>query len=302
MLDPGAARLRRWLAETRPDVVHVNCLPHVRGAKAAHRCGLPVVWHLREILPPGPRRRWFAGRLRQAATSIIAVSDAVAKWVREEGLGELVEVVHNGADPPAQMSDRVDAREQFGLPEDGVVIGLFSQLVEHKGALDFVNAAHRAAAEHPSLHFMIAGHGPRAFADRLRKSVASGGMADRIHFVPPHGEIWPLLAAVDAVAITTLWPDPLPRIVMEAMAVGLPVIGYTGGGVPEMVVDGKTGMLCTPGDVDGLAAAMVRIVEDEGLRRQLGEAGRDRSRRLFSVKGHVDLMEAALQSASISAR
>jgi glycosyltransferase involved in cell wall biosynthesis len=302
MPDSGAARLRRWLAETQPDVVHINCLPHLRGAKAARESGLPVVWHLREILPPGWRRRWFAGRLHRDATRIIAVSEAVAGWLREEGLGDLVEVVHNGVDPPAAEIDRSTARERFGLPGDAVVCGLFSQLVEHKGALDFVNAAHRAAAENPSLHFMIAGHGPQAFAERLRKSVASGAIADRIHLVPPRGEIWPLLAAVDAVAITTLWPDPLPRIVMEAMAVGLPVIGYTGGGVGEMVVDGETGMLCAPGDIDGLAAAMVRIAEDEGLRRQLGEAGRDRSRRLFSVKRHVDLMEAALQSASISAR
>ena len=300
--DHGVNALRDYLEEFSPDVVHVNCLPNLRGAEVANRLGIPVLWHVHEILPSGARRRWFAARLRRDATRIIAVSEAVAGWLREEGLGDLVEVVHNGVDPPTGRIDQSAAREQLDLPGDAVVIGLFSQLVEHKGALEFVNAAHRAAAEDPSLHFMIAGHGPRAFADRLRKSVASGAIADRIHLVPPQEEIWPLLAAVDAVAITTLWPDPLPRIVMEAMAVGLPVIGYTGGGVPEMVVDGKTGVLCAPGDVDGLAAAMVRVARDEGLRRQLGEAGRDRSKRLFSVKRHVDLMEAALQSASISAR
>ena len=60
--DPGAARLGRWLDEIGPDVVHVNCLPHLRGAKAARSGGFPVVWHLREIMPHGARRRWFAAR------------------------------------------------------------------------------------------------------------------------------------------------------------------------------------------------------------------------------------------------
>ncbi len=62
--DPGSRGLRKWLSEFMPDVVHVNCLSHLRGAAAARSLGLPVVWHLREILPQGPRRRWFAGRRR----------------------------------------------------------------------------------------------------------------------------------------------------------------------------------------------------------------------------------------------
>ncbi len=228
----------------------------------------------------------------------MAVSDAVAGWLQEEGLGDLVKVVHNGVDPPAEMPNRLDARKRLGLPDDGIAIGLFSQLVEHKGALDFVQAAHQAAEDDPKLFFVIAGHGPESFVNRLRGAIASGAGSDRIHLVPAQSEIWPLLAAVDSAAITTLWPDPLPRVVMEAMAVGLPVIGYTGGGVPEMVVDGVTGILCTPGDVDSLAMAMQQIAADEKGRLRLGEAGRDRARQLFSENRHVDGMEAALRQAS----
>ncbi len=139
------------------------------------------------------------------------------------------------------MPEQAAAREAFGLPVDGCVVGLFSQLVEHKGALDFVRAAHQAESENPDLWFLIAGHGPARFVERLRGAISGGPAADRIRLVPPQPEIWPLLAAVDVAAITTLWPDPLPRVVMEAMAVGKPVAGYAGGGVPEMVVDGETG-------------------------------------------------------------
>ncbi|MCU0234946.1 MAG: glycosyltransferase [Thermoanaerobaculales bacterium] len=143
--DRGSAVLRRVMRELAPDVVLVNCLPHLRGAAAARACGLPVVWHLHEILPPGLRRRCFARRLRRDATRIVAVSEAVASWLREEGLGGRVEVVLNGVAPPAAMPERGAARVQFGLPPEACVVGLFSQLVPHKGALDFVRAAHLAA-------------------------------------------------------------------------------------------------------------------------------------------------------------
>jgi glycosyltransferase involved in cell wall biosynthesis len=257
-----------------------------------------VVWHVREILPPGPRRRWFAGRLRRDATRIVAVSDAVAGWIREEGLGDRVAVVHNGVEVPDEMPDREIAREGFGLPAEACVVGLFSQLVEHKGALDFVRAANRAASVNPRLWFLIAGHGPSAFIDRLRGAISDGGAADRIRLVPPQPEIWPLLSAVDVAAVTTLWPDPLPRVVMEAMAAGKAVAGYSGGGVPEMVVDGETGLLCPPGDVEGLASAWLRLAEDESLRLRMGEAGCRRVRDRFSARLHVQLMEDVLASAS----
>ena len=94
--DPGSRRLAEFLRAVRPDVVHVNCLPHLRGAAAASVAGIPLAWHLREILPPGRRRRWFASRLARHATRIVAVSEAVGEWVRAEGLGDRVEVVRNG--------------------------------------------------------------------------------------------------------------------------------------------------------------------------------------------------------------
>ena len=300
--DPGSRRLRSWLSELMPEVVHVNCLSHLRGAAAARFLGLPVVWHLREILPPGPRRRWFAGRLRSDATRIVAVSEAVAAWVREEGLGDREEVVHNGVDPPAGGVDRAASRGRFDLPPEAVVIGLFSQLVAHKGALDLVCAAHAAVIENQKLHFLIAGHGPASFAGQLRRKIAAGAAAGHIHLAPPQPEIWELLAAVDMLALPTLWPDPLPRAVMEAMAAGRPVVAYENGGVSEMVVHGETGLLCQPGDVEGLTRIILAAAGDEALRNRMGEAGRRRARELFSVERHVNRMEQVLREAMSSER
>jgi glycosyltransferase involved in cell wall biosynthesis len=295
--DSGVGALKEFLTEFEPDVVHVNCLPHLRGAAVARASGRPVVWHIHEILPPGARRRWFADRLRRDATRVVAVSEAVAEWLREEDLGDSLDVVHNGVDMPTHLSDCNSARREFGLPTEAVVFGLFSQLVAHKGAIDFVSAAHKTASSKPNLWFLIAGHGPAPFVGQLRRAIADGPAADRIRLVPPQPNIWPLLAAVDVTAIATLWPDPLPRVVMEAMAAGRSVVGYGGGGVPEMVVDGKTGLLCTPGDVTGLTRAILELAGDRSLRDRLGRAGHQRARDLFSVERHVGRMEQALETA-----
>ena len=293
--DAGSRGLRAWLSGLMPDVVHVNCLSHLRGAAAARSQGLPVVWHLREILPPGPRRRWFAGRLRSDATRIVAVSEAVAEWVREEGLGDRVEVVHNGVDPPVGGVDRDAARGSFDLPSEAVVVGLFSQLVVHKGALDLVRAAHAAISENSELRFLIAGHGPASFAGQLQREIAAGAAAGQIHLVPPQPEIWELLAAVDVLALPTLWPDPLPRAVMEAMVAGRPVVAYEDGGVAEMVVNRETGLLCRSGEVEDLTRAILEMAGDESLRSLFGKAGRNRARALFSVERHVNRMEQVLR-------
>jgi len=250
------------------------------------------------MLPPGRRRRWFARRLRADATRIVAVSEAVARWLRAEGLGDRVEVVHNGVDPPTDEVNQEAVRGRFNLPSEAVIVGLFSQLVVHKGALDLVRAAHSAAAENPELYFLIAGQGPASFGRELRHEIAAGPAAEHIHVVPPQPEIWELVAAVDMLALPTLWPDPLPRAVMEAMAAGRPVVAYEDGGVPEMVVDGETGRLCRPGNTDDLTRAILDLAGDGALRKRFGETGRIRARKLFSVEHHVSRMEAVLRGAA----
>jgi len=295
--DPGRRMLETWLEGFRPHVVHVNCLPHTRGAAAAHRVGCPLLWHVREILPPGSRRRWFASRLRRRADQVVAVSAAVAAWLAEEGLGDRVEVVHNGVDRPPVLLPAHPARSSLGLhliPETAFVVGLYGQLLPHKGVVDMVRAVHTADGEIPDLHLLIAGDGPRWYRREIEAAVADGPAEARIHLLPPQGDVWSLLAAADVVAVTTLTPDPLPRVILEAMAAARPVIAYSGGGVAEMVVDGTTGVLVAPGDIGALAQGLVRLARHPELRKSLGSAGAERVACHFSIDQHLDRMEKVL--------
>lgn len=296
--DLGPRRMMVWLDRLWPEVVYVNCLPQLKGAAAARALGLPVVWHVREILPPGARRRWFARHLRRDARRIVAVSEAVAGWLADEGLGDRVTVVHNGVEPPADRLDREPARAALGLSAGGTVVGFFAQIVAHKGYADLVAAAARAIVSCPALTVVLAGPGPPQDLDRLRAAIEGTSHPERFLVLPPREQIWDLLAAVDVVAVPSLWPDPLPRAAMEAMAAGRPVVAYRSGGVPEMVTDGKTGLLVEPGDVEGLAAGLVRLAADEGLRRRMGKAGAMHAAAELTVARHVDAMERVLLDAA----
>jgi len=284
-------RIARWLRRWKADVVHVNCLPQIRGARAARIAGKPTIWHLHEILPPGRRRRWLAGKVAESATQVVAVSEAVGRWVADEGLAARMRVVHNGVAIPAQVEDVAAARRGLGLPEDGVLFGLFGQVTPHKGALSFVEAGRRALAANDELRFAIAGAGPESFCRRVRQAMEATGRSDRFHLLDPQPGSDRLNAAADVVCLTTTTPDPLPCAVMEAMASARPVAAFDSGGTSEMVRNGETGLLVPAGDVGELAGAFVRLARDSAARVEMGRAGERRAREVFSIEKQLDTLE-----------
>lgn len=299
MPDPGARRMMVWLDRFWPEVVYVNCLPQLKGAAAARALGLPVVWHVREILPPGRRRRWFARRLARDASRIVAVSEAVAGWLRDEGLGDRLTVIHNGVAIPTEGLESLAARAALGLPAEGVLVGFFGGMAVHKGVGDLVTAGERVLARSPELHFILPTYGPASEVDALSLRVASSSHAGHFHMIPPVADIFKLLAVVDMVAFSSVWPDSLPRVVMEAMAAGRPVVAYRTGGVAEMVIEGETGFMVEPGDVDGLGDRIARLAGDRDLGRRMAKAAAERARAAFSVAAHVDAMERVLSEAAV---
>jgi glycosyltransferase involved in cell wall biosynthesis len=294
--DRAVARIAAWIEDWGADVVHVNCLPHVRGAAAAFRAGRPVVWHMREILPPGPRRRWLAAKVSRYGTQVVSVSEAVAEWLRAESLGARTTVVPNGVALPGPSVDVTAARRELGLPLDGQYFGLFGQLVPHKGALDFVEAGRRTLESCADARFVIAGPGPERFRQEVRRAIAATGNPDRFRLLQAQPQSATLLAASDVVSLTTTTPDPFPRAVLEAMAAGRPVAAYRSGGTGEMVQDGTTGLLVETGDVQGLADAFTVLGRDADRRNEFGRAGARRARDLFSIEQHLDRMERLFRS------
>jgi glycosyltransferase involved in cell wall biosynthesis len=297
-LRPSSApgRIADFLTSFGADVVHVNCLPHLAGAEAACRLGRPRVWHLREIVPPGPRRRFLVRRLRRFGGTLVAVSNAVASWLAEEGLADRTMVVRNGIDASAATLDRFTARQALDLPAEGVVVVFLGQLIPHKGISTLLDAFAGAAPRMGELRLVLAGDAPPGALADLARRVARHGARDRIRLLGPQSAPEPLLAACDIAVVPSLSPDPLPRAVLEAMAAGRPVVASAAGGIGEMVEDGVTGLLTAPGDAGALADALVELAGDETLRLRMGTLGQARVREQLTISAHVERMEELLHA------
>jgi glycosyltransferase involved in cell wall biosynthesis len=178
---------------------------------------------------------------------------------------ERVTVLPNAAPPLPSLPDRDEAREPLGV--DGPVLAFAGRITKQKSlgvALDAL-----AGVENVSL--LIAGDGPDLPC--LRRRVAELGLDGRIRFLGPleRNEVLALFRAADASLLTSSWEN-FPHTVVEALAVGTPVIATSVGGVPELVRDGENGLLVPAGDTEALAVAIRRVTGEPALRERLAAA------------------------------
>jgi glycosyltransferase involved in cell wall biosynthesis len=183
-------------------------------------------------------------------------------------------------------ADRDGTRRSFGYAADDVVIGHISLLTEHrKGVSYFLQMAARIARAHPNARFLIVGDGPfRAPWERLAGTL---GIADRVTFAGQRYDVPDLLAAMDLFVMPSLFEGG-PITVLEAMAMGKPVVSTRVGVVPEVMDDGETGLIVPPADADALTEAVQALLQDAGMRARLGGAARAEAVRRFSIDAMVD--------------
>jgi len=174
-------------------------------------------------------------------------------------------VVPNPAPALAELPTRDEAREGLGI--EGPALGFAGRLTAQKALPDALAALSRVSGA----ELLVLGDGPER--ENLEQVTAELGVADRVRFLGPGGreDVLRLFRAVDLVLVTSAWEN-LPHTLLEALAVGTPVVATAVGGIPEVVRDGENGMLVAAGDVVALAAAIERVLQDPILRQQLADA------------------------------
>ena len=232
----------------------------------------------------------MARRLVRLNTRLIAISGAVRDYLIAEGMPpQRIARVYDGVDLRQYQPKRA---EKAGT---GVIIGIIGQLGERKGHLILLDAMRGLIREHADLRLWIVGkepaHGAERYADRLREYVARHGLSGHVEFLGFRADIPDVLAQIDLLALPSL-QEPFGKIVIEAMAMEKPVAAARVGGVPEIVEDGRTGLLVPPQDADALRHALDRLIRDPDLRERLGVAGRMRVERHFRLERNVRETEA----------
>lgn len=296
---PGAVRrarsvpaylrsVRAWLSRTEAELIHLNTLLALPELTARPGGGPPVLLYAHEVLPDGPKGT-VAGRMARQADVVVAVSEAVAAPLRRRGVETTV--VNNGVVPSARPHE---ARETGAL-----VVGTLGTVCRRKGSDIFLAATRLVRRQRQDVRFRIVGEavvgGERAWAERLLEEAASEGVEHRVG-VDPFAE----LSEWDVFVLPSRM-DPFPLAVLEAMAIGLPVVASRVGGIPEEVGE-EAALLVECEDVDGTAAAIVRLVDSPQLRSRLGSAARSRVVDRFTLERQAEGLAHAYQAAIGSGR
>lgn len=179
------------------------------------------------------------------------------------------------------------------------VIAILGHISDVKGYPTFVDAAAAVAQAHPGCAFWaIGGETTQAGGRAAIEARASAlGIRDRLRFLGHRSDVHEVLKAVDMVALPSL-AEGFPLAVLEAMAAGIPVIATPVGGVPEAMIDGETGSLVPPQDAGALAAAMTRLLDDQGMRIRMGRDARTRALQYFSIVTFVQRIQDTYDAAT----
>lgn len=270
---------RRFLKSARPTLIHVHDESSALAwGLAARTKGIPLVWQVHQQLP----QRWIDWLLRRLASHIVFV--AANNQRRFDGV-ELPasSVIYNGVD----LSVFYPARTRREGP---VKIGFVSNLVERKRPDWLVRAGGQLAREGLNIQVLLAGNdfSGGARAKELQELAQQEGITGRYHYIGPRSDVPDVLRSLDILVLPSERDkEAFPRIVVEAMACGVPVLATAVAGVPEAVVDGETGLLADPDDFDGFVGALRRLVTDDEMRRRFGEAAVTRCRAMFSMEANA---------------
>lgn len=304
-LNPGVRRpqdvlaLRAYLARTRPHIVHTFLLTaSLYGRFAAMLARVPVVIGTEVNVYANKRRSHArAERLLMRGTDCVIASAASVRdfYVQQVDADPArVKVIYNAVDWSALDATvtREALRRELGIPEAASVVTIIARLTEQKahGVLFEAFAGTPALAD---THLLVIGDGE--LRDTLRERAAALGIAARTRFAGARRDLGNVLAATDVFAMPSLW-EGLPLSMVLAMGAGLPVVASRVAGIPEVVEDGKTGLLVPPGDATALGAALAQLLSDAGLRTRLGAAARDFVVPRFGAESYVNAIVALYDS------
>jgi glycosyltransferase involved in cell wall biosynthesis len=222
-----------------------------------------------------PLLKWSLKR----ADAVIAISEFVKETLVKGGLdGGTIYVVPNGIDPDdwSPGAGRVQARRDLGIPPNAPVVLTVCRLFPEKGPGDLIKALPALRAERADVRLVVVGEEMvRGYRDELERLSRDLGVADSVLFTGRRSDVPHLMAAADIYAMPSLH-EPFGLVYLEAMAMQLPVVALRSGGAPEVIEDGRTGLLSEPGDIEGLSDHIVTLLRNPDRRLGMGAHGRRR--------------------------
>ena len=286
----------------RYDIVHTHTSKAgILGRWAAKLGGVPVIVH-------SPHGHIFYGYFNSFITRIFILLEKITALITDNiitltergrddhvklaiGPREKFEVIPSGIEIDRCLNSKTDIkvkRRELGLPEDLPIVGSIGRLVPIKGYIYFIEAINLVLKEMQDVHFLLAGKGSEE--NLLKCRVREMKIEDKVTFLGWRDDLIDIFNILDVFILSSI-NEGMGKVVIEAMACGKPVVATMVGGVPEIVIDGETGILASPRDPKGLKDAMITILRDKKLREKMSQAGRGRIDSYFSIENMVKMNE-----------
>ncbi len=276
----------RLFRRLKPSILHIN-LPgpfdasYSLVAPLARLAGVEKIVtteHL-PMVPSFAKSRFLKGFSMRFVNAAITVSrDNVDHLVRNHGVSrDLIRVVYNGIPDPRGIQ-KTDIRAELGLEGDASLVAVIGSLEKRKGQQTLFGAMRRLPT---NIHLLVIGEGPDEGV--YRENVDRYRLKERVHFLGKRDDVAGILQGVDLLAVSSTL-EATPYVIIESMAAGLPVVATEIYGIPELVIEGETGLLVTAGDEGMMAEALKRIIENAPLAERLGRSARKRYEELFTLE------------------
>ncbi len=287
---PTILQLATLMRVQRTTVVYNNTVDALYAPFAAALLGIPCVWHIHEVRPDPEWARGIMSRMfRLLATRVVFNSASTLEAFAGRGSRPTSwSVVYNGVSAPA-------ASPPHEAKDDRLVAGFAGDMRPHKRPELFIEALALARRRVPALQGSIAGDG--MLLPAVQETARRLGLDEAVVFWGRVFEMGRFYAGLD-MRVLTSQREGFGQVLVEAMALGVPVVAAAVGGVPEAIEDGVSGYLVPTGDAAAFAQRMTELASDPALRRRMGEAGRRHVSERFTLKRYREQLINQLQLAA----
>lgn len=295
------SRFKRLIQDVRPDLVHLHSRrgADLLGGLGARWAGVPVVLTRRV---DNPETSWLVGPKYRLFDRVITISEAIGRVLLDHGVeSDKLRQVSSALDPtPFEGPCRGEKLlGELGLTSHHHLIGMAAQFIPRKGHDVLLRAMPSILDRHPNARFLLFGRGP--LHEEVSRKVADAGWNNTVHLPGFREDLPGLLPCLDLL-VHPATMEGMGVILLQAGASGVPVVATSVGGIPEVVVQGETGLLVPPEDPEALASAVAEVLDHPDRARRMGEAGRKRVVDRFSVarmvQGNLDIYEELIPAPS----
>jgi glycosyltransferase involved in cell wall biosynthesis len=296
-------KMKRFIQSGSYTIVHTHSSKAgILGRLAARLSKTPLIvhtvhgWSFHDYMSPVTRwiyillERWIA----RFSDVLVVVTERDIEKGLQVGIGRREQyrrirsaIPLDEFDP--RLVDRQAIRQELDLPADEVVIGNVGRFSTQKNPLDWVRVAARVGQACPQARFLLVGDGP--MRTHVEQALHQAGITERTTLTGLRRDVPRMLAAMDIFLLTSLW-EGLPRVIPQAMAMGLPVVANRADGVSEAIQDGSNGYLCSPGEIEQMAERCIELAHHPLKRQEMGCRGQAYALQEFDLQKMITSLEA----------